>query len=199
MPSRQFHGKTRHGCKTCKARKVRCGQEKPTCANCSRLSRDCAYADTIGTSPSSGSTLNPAALSPTKLAPSQSPQSASSTPDPTLSYIFGLELMHHYTAFTSLSEDHDPKHQPIWQVSIPRLAFANPFLLHGIMAIAALHRRSGSPASEQETLLDAARYHQEVALSIYIPLLNDITPENCHALFAFSQVIAIVSYSITAL
>ena len=104
--------------------------------------------------------------------------------------------MHHYTAFTSLSEDHDPKHQPIWQVSIPRLAFANPFLLHGIMAIAALHRRSGSPASEQETLLDAARHHQEVALSIYIPLLSDITPENCHPLFAFSQVIAIVSYSL---
>ena len=64
------------------------------------------------------------------------------------------------------------------------------------MAIAALHRRSSSPVDEQERLLDAARHHQEVALSIYIPLLNDITAENCHPLFAFSQVIAIVSYSL---
>ena len=196
MPSRQFHGKTRHGCKTCKARKVRCGQEKPICANCSRLSRGCAYASTIGTSPSSSSNLSPAATLPPNLALSQSPRSHISTPDSTASYIFGLELLHHYTAFTALTEVHDPEHQRIWQVSIPRLAFSNPFLLHGIMAIAALHRRRSSPVTEQESLLDAARHHQEVALSIYIPLLNDITAKNCHPLFAFSQVIAIVSYSL---
>ncbi|KAL4881785.1 hypothetical protein BJY04DRAFT_188109 [Aspergillus karnatakaensis] len=38
--------KSRRGCKTCKARKVKCGEEKPHCLRCSSTGRKCEYAGT---------------------------------------------------------------------------------------------------------------------------------------------------------
>ncbi|RAK89288.1 C6 zinc finger domain protein [Aspergillus costaricaensis CBS 115574] len=35
--------RSRRGCKTCKARKVKCGQEKPSCLRCSKTGRNCEY------------------------------------------------------------------------------------------------------------------------------------------------------------
>lgn len=37
------HNKTRTGCVTCKARRVKCGEEKPICKRCFELGRDCFY------------------------------------------------------------------------------------------------------------------------------------------------------------
>lgn len=37
--------------------------------------------------------------------------------------------------------------------------------------------------------MQLARYHQQHALTLYIPLLQDINEENCHALFAFSIIL----------
>ncbi|TPR07553.1 putative integral membrane protein [Aspergillus niger] len=39
----------RTGCLTCRARKVRCDEAKPTCANCTRLRLQCTYKTTIQT------------------------------------------------------------------------------------------------------------------------------------------------------
>ncbi|KAL4900484.1 hypothetical protein BDW74DRAFT_95728 [Aspergillus multicolor] len=38
--------KSRRGCRTCKARKVKCGEEKPFCLRCSKSGRHCKYTDT---------------------------------------------------------------------------------------------------------------------------------------------------------
>ncbi|OAA61295.1 Zn(2)-C6 fungal-type DNA-binding domain protein [Niveomyces insectorum RCEF 264] len=38
-----YRGRVRSGCLTCRRRKVRCGEEKPVCQNCSRLQRQCVY------------------------------------------------------------------------------------------------------------------------------------------------------------
>ncbi|RDW64484.1 Zn(II)2Cys6 transcription factor domain-containing protein [Aspergillus mulundensis] len=38
--------KSRRGCKTCKARKIKCGEEKPFCLRCTKTGRDCQYTDT---------------------------------------------------------------------------------------------------------------------------------------------------------
>lgn len=39
--------------------------------------------------------------------------------------------------------------------------------------------------------MNLARYHQQHALTLYIPLLQTINEQNCHALFAFSVVIGV--------
>ena len=110
-----------------------------------------------------------------------------------------LELMHHFTAFTALGMTDIPAHHHLWTAVVPRLAFQYPFLLHGTLALAALHKRTLATEFQQSTLLEVARDHQQQALSQYIPLLTDINDDNCHALFAFSQIIAAVSYALLQL
>ncbi|KAF2159141.1 hypothetical protein M409DRAFT_71262 [Zasmidium cellare ATCC 36951] len=41
--------KVRTGCRTCRARHVKCGEEKPTCWNCARTGRECAGYDFVKT------------------------------------------------------------------------------------------------------------------------------------------------------
>jgi hypothetical protein len=201
MPSRQFHGKSRHGCKTCKKRKVRCDLGRPVCANCTRLSRECEYAEQLGPA---GIQQGESARQLIQLAPPRSIAGSSDadgdgegwTPN-----LLDLELMHHFTAFTAVRMSDIPTTNQLWTTVIPQIGFRHPFLLHGILSMAALHRRTDPAATEfqQAALLDVARDHQQQALSEYIPLLGNITSDNCHALFAFSQIIAAVSYALLQL
>ncbi|KAE8423100.1 hypothetical protein BDV36DRAFT_154859 [Aspergillus pseudocaelatus] len=51
--------RSRLGCKTCKIRKVKCGEEKPSCVRCSGTGRKCEYEGTIsGTFSSTPSTIS---------------------------------------------------------------------------------------------------------------------------------------------
>ncbi|KAJ5519613.1 hypothetical protein N7463_000066 [Penicillium fimorum] len=43
--------KSRSGCKTCKIRRVKCGEEKPICLRCSSTGRKCEYGDARTSSP----------------------------------------------------------------------------------------------------------------------------------------------------
>ena len=40
---RQWHHKTKSGCSSCKFRRIRCPQEKPTCSRCIAAGRECSY------------------------------------------------------------------------------------------------------------------------------------------------------------
>ncbi|KAI5795091.1 fungal-specific transcription factor domain-containing protein [Geopyxis carbonaria] len=43
VAGREIRRRSRNGCWNCKARKVKCGEEKPRCSNCERLDEDCDY------------------------------------------------------------------------------------------------------------------------------------------------------------
>ena len=45
MPPRLAHRKSRKGCRRCKERKVKCGEEHPSCSACLRHGVDCEYGD----------------------------------------------------------------------------------------------------------------------------------------------------------
>lgn len=105
-----------------------------------------------------------------------------------------IGLMHHYTAFTSLTMSHSPALISVWRDVVPQLALDHEFLLHGLFALAAQHRLShlSTPA---DNLLDASIHYHEKSLSRYIALVTDISKDNCEALFAFSQIITGTFYS----
>ncbi|EME42920.1 hypothetical protein DOTSEDRAFT_173450 [Dothistroma septosporum NZE10] len=174
MPSRRPHTKTRHGCNTCKARKVRCDEEKPVCRNCTRGNRSCSYPSQILAIPNSLATHIDA--------------------QDQIFPIRDMELLHHYTSFTYKLMTNDPDQFEIWQVNVPQMAFRYRFLLHGILAVAALHRRYEAEDSQKETLMNLARYHQQHALTLYIPRLHSINQDNCNALFAFSMLLGILCF-----
>ncbi|KAL9109762.1 MAG: hypothetical protein Q9227_005631 [Pyrenula ochraceoflavens] len=105
-----------------------------------------------------------------------------------------MELLHHYTTRTCFTMTDDIQLHHIWQIVIPKQAFSHEFLLHGLLALAALHYRRESSGSHSTTFTELAQQHQEQALTSYIPLLQTIDEVNCHALFAFSSIIGALSY-----
>lgn len=105
-----------------------------------------------------------------------------------------LNLMHQYTAFTSLTMSHSPALISIWRDAVPQLALDHEFLLHGLFALAAQHKLS-QMSTPADNLLDASIHYHEKSLSRYIAIVGDVSKDNCEALFAFSQIIAGTFYS----
>lgn len=106
-----------------------------------------------------------------------------------------LELLHHFTVFTSETMATDSQHFELWRTHVPQMAFSNRFLLHGILALSALHIRYESPEHDKERLMSVARYHQQHALTLYIPMLQTITEQNVDALFCFSLLLSCLCYA----
>lgn len=101
--------------------------------------------------------------------------------------------MHFYTTRTSLSLSANLQTTQLLQEAICREAFANDFLMHGLLALTAVHIIYET--KDYDTWCRAARSHNDVALSSFIRALNNINPVNCHALFAFSWILAILAIS----
>ena len=106
--------------------------------------------------------------------------------------------MHHYTAYTCSTMTDNPILAKLWKEIVPQYAFQHRFLLQGLLALAAQHKihlAKGRAGPDPGDLGNIPELYRQEALMIYMRLLSDITEENCHALFAFSQVILAIWYS----
>ena len=81
----------------------------------------------------------------------------------------------------------------IWQSDIPKLAFAHPFLLHQVLAMAAFHLAylAPGPGPLRRQHLAQASHHQNSAIQGIRGALADLTPDNCHALFPASSLLSV--------
>ncbi|KFA61737.1 hypothetical protein S40285_04161 [Stachybotrys chlorohalonatus IBT 40285] len=85
--SKRPHKKSRTGCKNCKARKVKCNEERPVCRTCRLRKENCVYPSTTTNAtriPSYSSKPASASKQSTSL-PSPSPSDGNSTPYPSSS------------------------------------------------------------------------------------------------------------------
>lgn len=94
------------------------------------------------------------------------------------------EILHHYTSSASL-EFGQTKNTHVWQVVIPQMAFAHDFLLHGILAISALHL-STRQTSRKTELLQSAICSENLALPAFRESLSREKSQDIHAVFAFA-------------
>lgn len=189
MPSRRSHQKRRHGCANCKQRRIRCGEERPSCQNCGRLGSRCSYLELD----QEHALPNPVVQQ--ELGAGQGSthlQACLTTEDP---HAHDGELINHYSNSTCLTVTDDVLHFPIWQVVVPEIAQSYPFLRHGLLALSAMHLRLTSCPSKRLLYTELAHQHQGEALKSYIPQLQMITEESCPALFAFSTILSALSYS----
>jgi len=101
-----------------------------------------------------------------------------------------LELMHHFCAITAntLATREDLRYT--WRVTVPREGYSNPFLMHGILSMAALHRAYLYPAKAEEYLRLSA-YHQSSGLKDFQKLLLNIQQDNWKAVFCFASMVVI--------
>ncbi|EAW08928.1 Zn(II)2Cys6 transcription factor [Aspergillus clavatus NRRL 1] len=176
MSTRRPHKKSRIGCVQCKQRHIKCDENKPRCQNCTNVQKICSFTSLAPHRPISGSAVHPR----------ESPGSIFAHLAPSLEFsVKDLFLLHHFTTTTGVTLSSIRVVQRLWQTSVVQLSFAHDFLLHGILAISALHQASTGSESRAEFLLTASR-HQSIALGRYQHAIQHYTPGKSDALFALS-------------
>lgn len=127
------------------------------------------------------------------MSPESPPSLLSYSPTNTISDVSGLhfdlvdlELLHLYstTTYSCLAE----KVPDIWRVEIPHLALSHPFLMHGVLAVTALHLAHLDPRRANKLTARASK-HEDLALPHFRENTSGITERNCHAIFAFSGLV----------
>jgi hypothetical protein len=106
-----------------------------------------------------------------------------------------LQLLHQWHSSTAHELSNDAELRKVMLETIPREGFTHVFLMHGILAIAALHRVQLDGWESAPAIIEAAIQHKQKALSLYRPLLSHITKSNCNALFAFSCLLTILAFA----
>ena len=105
-----------------------------------------------------------------------------------------LKIFNHYAAYTSASLSDRDSVQLTWRVAVPQEAIPHSFLMHALLSFASAHLAQLCPA-QRTSYGRGALVHRNIALRSCIPSLRNITPKNCHALFAFSSVIAVSTFA----
>jgi hypothetical protein len=67
--------------------------------------------------------------------------------------------------------------------------------MHSLLGVSALHISHKCPPERRSIYMEAAISHNDLSLSLCPPLLSNVTSENCHALFAFSCLVAIFAFA----
>ncbi|KAJ4285983.1 hypothetical protein N0V88_008170 [Collariella sp. IMI 366227] len=139
--SRRTHRKSRTGCSTCKARKIKCDERHPACLNCISHGVACPFLK-------SGVGVNRAARS--SKAKSRSPISPAnaSTPQPGPAMIppeggnlplLELELLHNFTTKTYKTLTTDPSVWEFWRDDVVQLGLSCDYIMRAVLAVSALH------------------------------------------------------------
>ncbi|TEA21058.1 Sterol uptake control protein 2 [Colletotrichum sidae] len=225
------HKKSRNGCQRCKARRVKCDENRP-CHRCVAHNTHCSLLDAPPPPPSITAPLTPptvssgqyatavqgsaagggiapsdASLSPaatasaftSPYAPDPAPHPAASTsasaPDPpdfSEDWLQSLRLMHHYSTSACIDLPQDACTEELWQTAIPEMACSHKFLMHGLLALSALHYAHSHPRERRRWDLVSV-HHQNLALRFFATRLADIDKSNCEAYFFLASLIFIVS------
>ncbi|KAK2056280.1 hypothetical protein LY76DRAFT_659948 [Colletotrichum caudatum] len=199
MVTRRSHTKSRNGCRDCKRRKVKCDEAYPSCFNCTRQGIPCS----LSTSPASPSRTTPQTPSTAPSASVPSPEAPYQfidaavrrgrlTPQPPTIELWGrgLELMHHYALHTADTISSHPGIQHVWRVIVPEMGYDCPFLTHGVLAMAALHKAHLLPP-ERDRYLDLATSHQNAGLEGFRALLHTVGDANWQPFVCFASLVTL--------
>ena len=123
--TRRSHKKSRGGCYSCKSRKIKCGEQKPTCTSCLMKDITCVY-------PSNEQAPRKSNIPLIKRNPNTSP----SFPGATFS-LLDMRFFHHFLtiAYPHLPVDNDH----VWIHDIPQFAEQHEYLMHAILSLGASH------------------------------------------------------------
>lgn len=166
-----------------------------------RHSYECVYRSENSKSPGARSQIsNDRELSPSLPAfPTISASTLVDTSQPTFHRQWStedLELLHFYTTSTSLTFSTVPERRHVWQNTVPQIAFSHDagFLLHGLLAISALHLSRLAP-ERKAILYTSASTHHAAALPLFRSALSSINSQNCHACSAFAALLAVYKWA----
>jgi hypothetical protein len=158
-----------------------CDEGRPSCGRCRRSDGQCSLAF-----------LTPISFQKPKRTRPEGGQNLTCSPQyfqPAFMDTDSLELFHHYTTATCLILSRS-RNIDIWQVAIPRMALQHAFLMHGILALSALHLSRMQPLRTRK-LTFLASAHEQAALPSFRKHISQSlnlnnNNETCDAVFSFS-------------
>ncbi|RAK79657.1 Zn(II)2Cys6 transcription factor domain-containing protein [Aspergillus fijiensis CBS 313.89] len=200
MPSRRAHSKSRHGCLQCKQRRVKCDEHQPICLRCKTKRLPCSYramltassstppetgtASTATTLPETTTTIPTQPPLPCEAEPSLNPQD--------------LELMVQWCTHTYATLSRNHAVEWIWKSVIPRRAVHDPALMHGILALSALHLAFLHTHPRRKDYLDIAQWHHHKSIS-GVRNIEALSEANASAAYALSNIIIIFTFALPLL
>lgn len=98
--------------------------------------------------------------------------------------------MHHYCTATGniIAFRQDMLH--VWRAILPEEAYKHSYIMHGLLAISALHKAHLIP-SDRSTYLTLAAHHQSLELEEYTPQITKVSDETWKPLFSFASILII--------
>ncbi|KAH7377672.1 hypothetical protein BKA66DRAFT_443219 [Pyrenochaeta sp. MPI-SDFR-AT-0127] len=202
--------KSRSGCTQCKARRVKCDENRP-CGACTRYRVECSLLRAHGRIPESVSPQSQREASSTVRTPSDSgPSPLPDSSDTSLihdyespsvpteisssQWMYDLELMHHFTAHAYLTLPGIEYTKQIWGYAVPQEAFKFPFLMHSILAFSANHLTYINPSKANHFRI-LSSMHQSAAVTSLNKALADLGPVNCHAIFVSASLTVMSAFA----
>ncbi|KAF2028361.1 hypothetical protein EK21DRAFT_70068 [Setomelanomma holmii] len=191
VAKRKTHTKSRKGCWQCKQRHTKCNEEKPRCANCSRLDIQCTWpASTNSYSASPHPSPNGHASPVQEHVHSCGSPGITEATDVFELSIPDMRLLHHWTARGYLAmHPHPSRKSAMFQTTIIELGFEHPFLLHGLLALSAVHKASFLLPGDRQELLQQADIHISQALNAMREHLEKPSDETAVPMFVLSSVL----------
>uniref|UniRef100_A0A0D2YF76 Zn(2)-C6 fungal-type domain-containing protein n=1 Tax=Fusarium oxysporum (strain Fo5176) TaxID=660025 RepID=A0A0D2YF76_FUSOF len=84
--------------------------------------------------------------------------------------------------------------QHIWRMVLPEMSYNTPFLSHGLLSVAALHKAHLLPA-RRDKYLDLAAYHQTRGMEGFRRIFTSIDEKNWQPAFCFSSTTVMYAFS----
>ncbi|CAG9946985.1 unnamed protein product [Clonostachys rosea f. rosea IK726] len=160
-----------------------CDEDVPACFNCARRGIICSLSGHAASLGSPGSSLSDGDGRTDPLRPDPGPvltrleiTNPIQSPRPSIeeTWGLGLELMHHYSTVTASTLSLRPDLQHVLRSIMPSMAYGSSFLMHGILAVAAMHKAHLQPA-QRRVYTDLAVHHQTVGLEGFRVALSELS------------------------
>ncbi|KAF6843840.1 C6 zinc finger protein [Colletotrichum musicola] len=191
--SRRSHPKSRTGCRTCKNRKIKCDEHKPSCRNCIKHAVPCDFLQSQRHSSASSLPRSPGGSTQT---PGPGNGVGSALPglgggggcgglDDLSLNLVDLELMHNFTTFAYTTLSTDPVVRQMWKVPVVRLALECDYVMRALLSVSALHLAHNRPERRDFFISRALTYHQ-MASRTAMGLMGALDGDNCEKLYLFS-------------
>lgn len=176
----------------------KCNLHAP-CSNCERRREKCSLRPEVTTSFDTGLHRAPFFPAPELRVPDHlaflslfDPALTEQPAPKPLAWTEDLFLMSHFTSSTSYTLSHREADQHLWRVIVPEMATAHQFLMHGLLAVSAMHLSYVRPQDRSKYEMQSS-YHQALATSQLRVVLTNITTENCSAAFGLCALLTLIS------
>ncbi|KAH8881106.1 hypothetical protein GQ53DRAFT_518791 [Thozetella sp. PMI_491] len=186
MP-RRFHRKSRFGCAECRKRRVKCDEDEPECGRCVRTRSKCDYPHVESNQES------PPSLSSASGIPSSRVNHNSSAPGSSFD-LLDMTLMHHYVTSTCKHLFVGVQQTQVWQHDMPALAASNIILVHGFLAVTAIHCAWKEPL-RRDLYRSRALHHHGLGFPMFQEMVASASSEKAEVIVAYSILLGIWVYA----